>query len=89
MCNRARSDETLRRSASVSVLLGDTAPDGNRFNPAELSPRSRAYVIREQDGARGLDVLACSLTRWFRCSPRICRWFNLSVALGSGRAPTN
>lgn len=30
----------------------------NRFNPAELMPRSRAYVVREEDGRRELDVMS-------------------------------
>ncbi|WP_338062071.1 hypothetical protein [Sphingomonas solaris] len=31
-------------------------PMDNRFNPVELYPRARAWVIREQDGRRGIDV---------------------------------
>jgi putative SOS response-associated peptidase YedK len=32
-------------------------PRDNRFDPVELRPKSRAYVIRQQDSARGLDVM--------------------------------
>ena len=33
-------------------------PRDNRFDPKELRPKGRAYVIRQQDGARGLDVMS-------------------------------
>jgi hypothetical protein len=33
-------------------------PIDNRFNPVEHMPRGRAYVIREEDGRRGLDVMS-------------------------------
>jgi putative SOS response-associated peptidase YedK len=33
-------------------------PRDNRFDPRELRPKGRAYVIRQQDGARGLDVMS-------------------------------
>ncbi|CAN5471877.1 SOS response-associated peptidase family protein [soil metagenome] len=32
-------------------------PMDNRFNPVELRPKGRAYVIREEARARGLDVM--------------------------------
>ena len=52
MCNRARYDgepETLEGSAAK---LFRERPRGNRFNPKELRPKSRNYVIREQEGHR-------------------------------------
>lgn len=57
MCNRAR----LQREPDT--LFGSTAwlterPRDNRFDPAELRPKGRAYVIREQDGVRGVDVIS-------------------------------
>ncbi len=33
-------------------------PRDNRFDPVELRPKSRAYVIRQQNGAPGLDVMS-------------------------------
>lgn len=29
----------------------------NRFNPAELVPKGRAYVVRENERGRGLDII--------------------------------
>lgn len=59
MCNRARlrSDpETLFTRFGGDWLM--PKPMDNRFNPAELYPKSRAYIVREQDGVRGLDTMA-------------------------------
>jgi hypothetical protein len=36
-------------------------PMDNRYKPVELVPRSRAYVIRRQDGANKLDVMSWDL----------------------------
>ncbi|RSV33353.1 DUF159 family protein [Sphingomonas sp. ABOLE] len=57
MCNRARysgEPETLFGSAAE---LFEERPRDNRFNPVELRPKSRNYVIREQDGRRAWDVM--------------------------------
>jgi len=57
MCNRARyagEPDTLFQSAAK---LFDERPRDNRFHPQELRPRSRSYVIREQDGQRAWDVM--------------------------------
>ena len=57
MCNRARYDgepETLW--GSVAKLFGERPMD-NRFDPKELRPKGRAYVIREHDGERAWDVM--------------------------------
>lgn len=59
MCNRARlshEPETLR--TNLATLWGVDRPMDNRFNPVELMPRGRAYVVREQDGRRGLDIMS-------------------------------
>eukprot|EP01037_Dinobryon_pediforme_P027314 gene27314-30163_t len=59
MCNRARlsyEPETLR-THFASVFEADRPLD-NRFNPRELMPRGRAYVVREEGGRRGLDIMA-------------------------------
>lgn len=59
MCNRARQSyepETLR--THFATVFEAERPIDNRFNPAELTPRSRAYVIREEDGRRGLDIMS-------------------------------
>ena len=58
MCNRARNrgePETLFTTFNASWL--SDKPMDNRFNPVELNPKSRAYVIREREGQRGVDVM--------------------------------
>ncbi|MDE0878023.1 MAG: SOS response-associated peptidase family protein [Sphingomonas bacterium] len=58
MCNRARNraePETLIERFGGDWLTPKQMD--NRFNPVELRPKGRAYVIREQDGKRGLDVM--------------------------------
>ncbi len=58
MCNRARFEgepETLTERFGAGWLT--TKPMDNRFNPTELYPKSRAYVVREEAGRRGLDVM--------------------------------
>lgn len=59
MCNRARyrgEPETLFGAANK---LFSEPPRDNRFNPQELRPKGRAYVIRERDGGeRGWDVMS-------------------------------
>lgn len=58
MCNRARyrgDPETLFGSAKK---LFTERPRDNRFDPHELRPTSRAYVIREEGGERAWDVMA-------------------------------
>ena len=59
MCNRARNSgdpETLL--PMFRALWASERPRDNRFNPVELAPRSRAYVIREEAGQRLLDVMS-------------------------------
>ncbi|MBB4155296.1 putative SOS response-associated peptidase YedK [Sphingomonas jinjuensis] len=58
MCNRARfagEPETLHERFGAGWLTDK--PRDNRFDPKELRPKSRAYVVREQGGARGIDVM--------------------------------
>jgi putative SOS response-associated peptidase YedK len=62
MCNRARNlgdPETLIERFGGGWLTDK--PADNRFNPAELVPRGRAYVIRREAGAKGLDVMSWDL----------------------------
>lgn len=60
MCNRARfkgEAGDLFRDFQAEWLVEQ--PRDNRFNPQELYPRSRAYVLRqEKGGGLGLDVMA-------------------------------
>ncbi|MET3762624.1 SOS response-associated peptidase family protein [Sphingomonas sp. UYEF23] len=59
MCNRARlsyEPETLR--THLATVFEPERPLDNRFNPRELMPRGRAYVVREEAGRRGLDIMA-------------------------------
>lgn len=57
MCNRARhlgEPETIVERFGAKWLAD--RPMDNRFDPQELRPRSRAYIVREGDGGRGLGV---------------------------------
>lgn len=59
MCNRARNlnePETLRERFGAKWLA--PRPMDNRFNPVELAPRARAWVVREDARGRGVDVMA-------------------------------
>ena len=59
MCNRARmlgEPETIYERFG-SKWLADRPMD-NRFNPVELVPFGRAYVVRDDDRGRGVDVMA-------------------------------
>jgi putative SOS response-associated peptidase YedK len=58
MCNRARFDgepETITERFGASWLA--EKPMDNRFDPKELRPFNRAYVVRNEDERRGLDVM--------------------------------
>jgi len=59
MCNRARNagepDAIIERFGAG--WLADRPMD-NRFNPTELVPRGRAWVLRHEGGRLGLDVMA-------------------------------
>lgn len=57
MCNRARmagEPETLL--GSIAELFAER-PRDNRFDPHELRPKNRSYVVREHAGVRGWDVM--------------------------------
>ena len=59
MCNRARlshEPETLRTHFGAGWIA--ERPVDNRFNPRELTPRSRAYVIRRSDRGIGIDIMS-------------------------------
>lgn len=59
MCNRARQSyepDTLR--IDFRAIWGVARPMDNRFNPAELTPRSRADVVPEDERGRGLDIMS-------------------------------
>ena len=59
MCNRARmagAPETILEGFRADWLA--EKPRDNRFDPKGLRPKGRAYVIRQQDGTRGLDVMS-------------------------------
>lgn len=58
MSNRARNlsePETLREKFGAGWLT--EKPMDNLFNPVELVPCCRAYVIPRENGADGLDVM--------------------------------
>ncbi|WP_194150413.1 hypothetical protein [Sphingomonas oligophenolica] len=58
MCNRARNrgePETLFERFGGGWLNPKLMD--NRFDPVELRPKGRAFVVREQDGKRGLEVM--------------------------------
>ncbi len=59
VCNRAQvrgEPETLFKKFGAKRIT--PRPMHNRFNPVELSPRSRGYVVREEKGERGIDVMS-------------------------------
>ncbi|WP_380786825.1 SOS response-associated peptidase family protein [Sphingomonas sp. R86521] len=63
MCNRARNraePETLFATFGGGWL--NPKPMDNRFNPVELFPEARAYVVREANGVRGLDIMHWDVT---------------------------
>ena len=58
MCNRARFDgepETITERFGANWLT--EKPMDNRFDPKELRPFGRAYVVRNEDDRPGLDVM--------------------------------
>lgn len=58
MCNRARmagEPETLATRFGAEWLV--ERPRDNRFNPRELYPKARAYIIQREAGTNGLDVM--------------------------------
>lgn len=58
MCNRARvssEPETLHAHFRANWIAD--RPTDNRFNWRELTPRSRAYVIRRNDRGLGVDLM--------------------------------
>lgn len=57
MCNRARMSNEPETLFNAANRFFDERPRDNRFDPRELRPKSRAYVIREQDGERAWDVM--------------------------------
>jgi len=58
MCNRARAPGDADFLFSQFRLNWATLrPMDNRFNPAELVPKSRAHVIRQDERGRGVDVM--------------------------------
>jgi putative SOS response-associated peptidase YedK len=59
MCNRARfagEPETIRERFGANWMAD--RPIDNRFNPRELVPFGRAWVVRENDRGRGVDVMS-------------------------------
>jgi putative SOS response-associated peptidase YedK len=62
MCNRAKyydEPETLRETFGAKWWVN--RPMDNRFNPREFAPSSRNWIIRMEDGQRGIDVMTWDL----------------------------
>ena len=57
MCNRARMSSEPETLWGSAAKLFSERPRDNRFDPRELRPKSRNFVIREQDGERAWDVM--------------------------------
>ncbi|MGE4404310.1 SOS response-associated peptidase family protein [Pseudomonas sp.] len=57
MCNRARMAGEPETIFGAAATLFSARPRDNRFDPRELRPGSRNYVIREQGGDRAWDVM--------------------------------
>ena len=58
MCNRARMLGEPETHWGSAAKLFSPRPRDNRFDPRELRPKSRNYVVREQDGKRAWDVMS-------------------------------
>jgi len=59
MCNRARNiKEAPTIFAHFESDWKADRPMDNRFNPVELAPRSRAWVVRQDERGCGLDVMS-------------------------------
>lgn len=58
MCNRARMKGEIETIWGSIAELFSERPCDNRFDPQELRPKGRAYVIREEGGVRGWDVMS-------------------------------
>lgn len=59
MCNRARnSTEPETLFARFGATWAEPRPMDNRFNPRELAPRGRAYVVRQDERGPGIDVMS-------------------------------
>ena len=59
MCNRARmagEPETITERFGATWLTA--RPMDNRFRPEELVPRGRAWIVRQDDRGRGVDVMS-------------------------------
>ncbi|MHA6724260.1 SOS response-associated peptidase family protein [Sphingomonas sp. RS2018] len=57
MCNRARFMGEPATLFGAADKLFTERPRDNRFDPQELRPKNRSFVIREQDGERAWDVM--------------------------------
>jgi putative SOS response-associated peptidase YedK len=57
MCNRARMSNEPETLWGSAARLFSERPRDNRFDPRELRPKSRNYVVREQGGERAWDVM--------------------------------
>lgn len=57
MCNRARMQREPDTLWGSAAKLFTERPRDNRFNPVELRPKSRNYVVREEAGERAWDVM--------------------------------
>lgn len=58
MCNRARMSNEPETLWGSAAKLFSERPRDNRFDPRELRPKSRNYVVREQEGERAWDVMS-------------------------------
>jgi putative SOS response-associated peptidase YedK len=58
MCNRARMLGEPETHWESAAKIFSERPRDNRFDPRELRPKSRNYVVREQDGERAWDVMS-------------------------------
>jgi putative SOS response-associated peptidase YedK len=62
MCNRAKyydEPETLRETFGAKWWVD--RPMDNRFDPREFAPSTRNWIIRVEDGKRGVDVMTWDL----------------------------
>jgi len=58
MCNRARMLGEPETHWGSAAKIFSERPRDNQSDPRELRPKSRNYVVREQDGERAWDVIS-------------------------------
>jgi putative SOS response-associated peptidase YedK len=90
MCNKARYRGEPEALLGSSAELFTERPRDNPFNAVELRPKSRNYIIREQDGKRAWGVMTWDALGGQEASPMTnVRNLNLPQWCRLAEKPTN